>query len=184
MDNPRHEELGKILAGMADQNGWQRAQWVSVIAVLWRRVVGNTVADHTQIVTLTTEGVLVVAVPSSVWSQELQYYKPTILDAIRLHLPESRIRDIRTRVRTTPQLTDLAADLSASSPYYASSVVAEPKTDNLHELLQVVQEKYEQAAREWMVQGFHACASCHAPILQRYTLCIACEAYNPRKGRQ
>lgn len=183
MERERTEELARILATMADQHGWHRAQWLSAIDLLWRRVVGDAVADHTRIITLTSDNVLVVGVPSSVWAQELQYYKPTIMDAIRLEISESRIRDIRTRVRTTKQELDWQAEKPAFSPYFAAlDTIKKPATDNLHALFLAVQEKYEAAARDWMTQGFHACAHCRAPILRRYTLCIACEAQKRRES--
>lgn len=181
MERERSHELSQILASLADKHQWHRAQWLSVIELLWRRVVGDTVADHTRIITVTADNVLVVAVPSSVWAQELQYYKPVILQAIHIEIPQSHLRDIRTRVSTTrPEIAWTEDAGEYSSPYYARDINKSPVSDNLDALLLAVQEKYEAATRDWLTQGFHSCAHCRAPILRRYRLCIACEMQHRR----
>lgn len=169
-----NEELVKILDGLVQRHGLNRARWLSAIESIWNNTVGKTVAEHTRIVTLTNDGMLVVAVPSSVWSQQLLYYKPDILKAIQQLIPESRIKDIRTRVQADigrPIRNTLTAQHSPYFRTYQSPGI----TRDLGELLAGVQEKYEAAARVWLEQGFKPCERCQAPTLKGYALCIVCE---------
>lgn len=173
MESPGGPRLAAILDRLTAQHGWHRAEWLRLLDHLWRRVVGDTVADHSRIITLTNDGVLVVAVPSSVWAQEITYYKPRILAAVNDELPEAGVVDVRTRVKS-----DLLRLPRPSEPYRASPHFRTEQrlasTSDLKVLLARVQEKYQQAAQEWLSQGFVPCARCQAPTLKGYRLCVVC----------
>lgn len=166
--------LSDILTHLASQHGWDRAEWLRRLDVLWHRVVGDTISQHTRILTLTNDGTLLVAVPSSVWSQELTFLKPRILDAIHDELPEIGIRDVRTRVRTDLPYQPRGSEPYRPSPSFRTNPTA-PLITDLRVLLGQVQEKYQEAAKGWLRQGFHPCRRCEAPTLKGYLLCIVCE---------
>lgn len=174
MDQADNLDLAGVLGRMVDSHGWHRAQWLTVIEAIWQKAVGEAVAHHTRILTLTSDGTLIVAVPSSVWSQELLYYHPAILAAIQAELPHAGIREIRTRVKAEAAPPPREDSVRRDSPYFYGQPKP-PFTDNLDELLAEVQEKYETAAHDWLTRGYHPCAKCHSPTMSSYTLCIVCE---------
>lgn len=173
--------LAAILDQLVQSHGWHRATTLTAIRTLWRDIVGEGIDQHTQILTLTSDGVLVVAVPSSVWSQEILYYKPQIVQAFANVLGASWVKDVRTRVRANRNQSAGPVREGVRSPYYRVSP-RPPDTDNLHELLARVQEKYETAARVWMDEGFQPCARCHAPTPHGYTLCVTCDLERRKKS--
>lgn len=173
MEFAEESRLKEILHSMAERHGWRQAQWLQMLEGVWMRAVGPGVSKNTKILSLTSDGVLWVAVPSSVWAQELLYYRPRILAAIHDELPMIPIKDVRTRVRTERTRVVQATE-GRKSPYYPTTW-REPATDDPWVLLARVQEKYQQAAREWLDQGFQECMRCHAPTLKGYALCSVCE---------
>ena len=174
MEELERLELGLVLQKLADQHGWHRAQWLVAIETLWKEVVGESIFQHTAILTLTTDGVLLVAVPSSVWSQELLYYKPAILSGLHSRLPTVSIHDLRTRVRAQWKQGAALDKDPVYSPYFPTNPALH-SSPNLAELLIRVQESYETAAQIWLTQGFHPCQHCHAPTLKAYALCMVCD---------
>lgn len=174
MEPTSEPRLSNILARLSAQHGWQRAEWLRALDTLWRRVVGETIAEHSHILTLTNDGALVVAVPSSVWAQEISYYKPRIIAAIHDEIPEAAIHDVRTRARS-----DFARLPRRSEPYRPSPHFQTERhlasTNDLKVLLASVQEKYQLAVQEWLFQGFVPCEQCHAPTLKGYRLCVVCD---------
>ncbi|NMP20913.1 DUF721 domain-containing protein [Sulfobacillus harzensis] len=174
MESTPDPRLGEILSRLSAQHGWQRAEWLRALDRLWRHVVGDTVAEYSHILTLTNDGVLVVAVPSSVWAQEIGYYKPRILAAIADELPQASIKDIRTRVKSDFARLPRRSEPYRPSPHARTEHRLDPHVD-LQVLLARVQENYQEAAHEWLANGFVPCARCHAPTLKGYRLCVACE---------
>jgi hypothetical protein len=180
MDDAARSTLGDILQHLSKRHGWHRAQWLLVIQVIWSEIVGDTISRQTRILTLTDAGQLWVAVPSSVWSQEILYYKPRILEAIHTALPVARIRDIRTRVQAAVNPASAEPATPSYSPYFSTPTAPVDVTQDLHELLQHVQEKYQLATIEWLQNGFVPCTRCQAPTLKNYPLCVACEMQTRR----
>jgi hypothetical protein len=181
MDRSHPVPLGDVFAELIDRHGLNRARWLQVIGSLWRSVVGETIWAHTAIMTLTTDGVLIVGVPSSVWSQEILYYKPQILAKLQEALPEAHIRDLRTRVRNAPGPVAKPRGATLPSPYFRTSSARAHTDQDLGALLHVVQEKYEAAAAEWLAHGLRRCPRCGAPTMPDYPLCSVCEASNRPK---
>ena len=175
MDSVERATLKDILRHLAQRHGWQRAEWLLGIQVIWSEIVGDLISRQTHILTLTEAGDLWVAVPSSVWSQEILYYKPRILEAIHRTLPIVQIRDIRTRVQAPVDPPPVKPGTSSFMPYFPPNKQQPNSTQDLRELLQQVQEKYQLAAIEWLQNGFVRCTRCQAPTLKSYRLCVACE---------
>ncbi len=174
MESTPEPRLSHILARLSAQHGWQRAEWLRALDTLWRRVVGETIAEHSHILTLTNDGVLVVAVPSSVWAQEISYYKPRILAAIHDEIPEAAIHDVRTRARSDFARLPRRSEPYRPSPHFRTEGQTTTTTD-LWVLWASVQEKYQQAVEEWLSQGFVPCEQCHAPTLKGYRRCVVCD---------
>lgn len=182
MDSPEQSRLNHILAAMVEEHGWHKAQWLQRMALIWQRVVGDAISRNTRILTLTSDGILVVAVPSSVWAQELLYLKPRILDAIHDALPAIPIHDIRTRIRADVHRQPVEGESSRHSPYFRTHLALNPRED-LGVLLARVQEKYQIAAHEWLKGGFYPCIQCHAPTLKGYSLCVVCDLKRQQNSR-
>lgn len=168
-------QLGATLQQMGERYRWHHARWLMVIESLWREIVGESIFQHTAILTLTTNGALIVAVPSSVWSQELLYHKPTILEGIHSRAPNIPIHELRTQVRAQWAYHSPAQTSAVYSPYFETTQRAVVSSVNLPELLLRVQENYEMAAQAWLSEGFQPCQRCQAPTLKGYSLCIVCE---------
>lgn len=63
----------------------------------WNEIVGPDIAKNTEPVKF-YDDVLVIRVKNSVWTQELQYLKPQLLEKIRASFPETKIRDLMFKV--------------------------------------------------------------------------------------
>lgn len=63
----------------------------------WNDIVGNDIGRNTEPVKFYND-VLVIKVKNSVWTQELQYLKPQLLEKIRRSFPETKITDLRFRI--------------------------------------------------------------------------------------
>jgi predicted nucleic acid-binding Zn ribbon protein len=64
------------------------------IGLLWRKTIGNLLADRTQIYKLEND-VLFILVADNVWLQELVLQKPKIMEKINNSLsPEQKLKDI------------------------------------------------------------------------------------------
>jgi len=174
VDPVEQRRLGDILEGLVSHHGWGRAQWLRMMEVIWHRVVGDTIYDHTRILTLSSDGVLLVAVPSSVWSQELLYYKLRILEAIHDELPQIPIGDVRTRVRSDVEMRRTKGIEPNFSPYFNTHKRISGNQD-LQVLLASVKEKYYRATQDWLMKGLGPCNRCHAPTMEGYSLCVVCE---------
>lgn len=180
MEDATGSTLGEILQNLVQRHGWQPAQWLSIIQAIWSEIVGDTISQHTRILSLTTDGHLWVAVPSSVWSQELLYYKSHILEAIHAAFPLVPVHDIRTRVKANPSRPAIQTSAALQTPYFFTTKPALDVTQDLYELLRHVQEKYQIAKNEWLQNGFTPCVRCQAPTLKNYRLCVVCEMQGRR----
>ena len=61
---------------------------------VWEEVVGETIAEHTEAVSV-KHGVLIIRAKSSNWSQELQLKKKEILSKINSRVGKQTIKDLR-----------------------------------------------------------------------------------------
>lgn len=174
MESLTPQRLEVILSQMVESRGWHRAQWIRWLSLMWRDVVGETLADQSKILSLTSDGLLWVAVSSSVWAQQLLYFKPRIIETFHELYPDIPLTDLRTRTQGLPTRGPVSMVDYQRSPYVN---LKRPVSliDNLEVLLSRVQEKYQEAAMDWLAHGFHPCARCHAPTANAYKLCVVCE---------
>lgn len=63
----------------------------------WDQIVGKDIAKNTEPVKFYKD-VLVIKVSNSVWTQELQYLKPNLLEKIRSSFPDTKIKDLIFKV--------------------------------------------------------------------------------------
>ncbi|MCY0899657.1 MAG: DciA family protein [Firmicutes bacterium] len=166
--------LGEILLRLSDEHHWTRARWLWLLERSWADVVGDVVSQHTKLLTLTEEGILWIAVPSSVWSSELLFHKPRILARIEERWPSIRVTDLRTRVRTEVRALTQEGEEARPSPY-ARWERGHPSTEDLDALFRRVQEQYQRATEAWLRQGYRRCLQCRAPTEPGYRFCIHCE---------
>jgi len=68
----------------------------------WQEAVGPLVADHTKPLKL-TGGKLILAVESSSWMNELQYFVPEIIEKMNASFGKEMVKEIRMKVATSLQ---------------------------------------------------------------------------------
>ena len=73
--------FGAILAGQANERGWQRNIANGIIMSKWPEIVGEVIADHAEVVEF-KEGTLVVQCASSTWATQLRLAQSQILKTI------------------------------------------------------------------------------------------------------
>jgi hypothetical protein len=83
------EKLGDVLGGV-EPGVKQRLSQVAALS-RWSEIVGEELAKNTRPIKLSPE-LLTVAVPSSVWAQELSLRKFEIIDKVRPFLGEIDVR--------------------------------------------------------------------------------------------
>ncbi len=80
---------------------------------IWEEAVGPRIAERAQPETL-RNSVLVVSVSSSVWMQELSFFKQKILDRLQQKLAPGMIKDIRFKLGATQK--DRAGGYGSAPP--------------------------------------------------------------------
>ncbi len=101
--------LGKVLATSAEL----APDKGRIDADLWRRLVGERVAERTR-VGATRNGVLTIHAVSSVWAQELSFLAPTILE--RLAAAGLPVKELRFRVGELGEPAPRGARAAAPKP--------------------------------------------------------------------
>lgn len=116
---------------------------------VWRQVVGEGIARHTEPVTL-EDGILVVRVDSSAWVTQLNFMREPLLEALAARLPEElRATGLRFRqgsLRTLlPELRERKRSrfppATAEERQRAIALTAEVKDETLRESLRRLLEK-------------------------------------------
>jgi hypothetical protein len=92
------EPLSAILKSVATRYRWQPAEALQQIAIIWPAVVGDPLAQVTRPLSL-YNGQLTVAVPSPVWTQELNYVGPDLVKTLNQALENASVNRIRFVVR-------------------------------------------------------------------------------------
>jgi len=87
------EELGKILGRQLKSLGLQKKLKEVSIADVWPEIVGEAVAQHTDVIRC-ADGKLLVRVDSPVWRHELLYQKSSFLRLLNGRLGEHIVDDI------------------------------------------------------------------------------------------
>jgi hypothetical protein len=165
------EELRQVLDKLVEQYSLQPAKSLWILETSWRTVAGDTVANRTRILGYKPK-VLTIAVTSSSWSQQLQFFIPELITKINMELHTDFVQEIRTRVnlRAFRPVTRLrsAGELSMRVGKIR------PRTQDLGVLLDHVKHNYEDAAELWLSGDYQSCARCGSPVLKPYELCSIC----------
>ena len=88
------EAISEILGNLLKRRGLARKMAQYEVFEIWEDVVGSTIAKQTTPQKMQGD-ILVVAVKSAAWAQELTFIKPLILKRIREKTPDAKIADIR-----------------------------------------------------------------------------------------
>ena len=90
--------LGDILSRVLEQSGIaDRVEQASVIPE-WPRLVGPTIAEVTEPISIAADGTLFVAVRTNAWMNELSLLEPDLLRALNASNDRPRIQRIRMRI--------------------------------------------------------------------------------------
>jgi predicted nucleic acid-binding Zn ribbon protein len=93
----RPKKIGDVLAQLITARGYGRVQADAEMVAAWQSAVGQALARFTR-PGLVRRGVLEVTVVNSTIVQELSFEKERILTALRVELPNARLRDVRFRI--------------------------------------------------------------------------------------
>ncbi|MCL5967641.1 MAG: DUF721 domain-containing protein [Firmicutes bacterium] len=92
------EPISSILKAVATRYRWQPAEALQQISIVWSDVVGEPLSQVTRPLSL-YNGQLTVAVPSPVWTQELNYVESDLVTALNEALQNASVTRIRFVVR-------------------------------------------------------------------------------------
>ena len=125
--------ISEVLAQLLEQHGMGQRRRVLELAAAWQDIVGLPLARHCEPLKLRGR-VLEVIVEHSVWMQQLQLRKPSIIAAVNRHAQGELIDDIFWRFGT---LTPPAPETSEPAPELppAHSAPLSPETEALLEAL-------------------------------------------------
>lgn len=90
--------LQEILDGVVTKHRWQRATTLLAIQSLWKSALGPPLCDSTRPWSF-NRGILTVAVPSPVWTQELMYMRESLMARVNQQLEGDSIKELRFIVR-------------------------------------------------------------------------------------
>jgi len=94
--------VGSLIGQVLDDLGLEAASQAFRVGEHWAEAVGPEVAAHSQPVGMRGD-VLEVSVDSSVWCQQLQMQRLSILAALAAQLGDDAPHDLRFRVGYTPR---------------------------------------------------------------------------------
>ena len=92
--------MSELLNSLIQKKGWKKQISRNRVFLLWDRIVGEDIAVHAQPFVVRGK-TLWLNVSDSVWMQQLQFQKMTILERIKQVLPGSSITDIRFQIDTS-----------------------------------------------------------------------------------
>ncbi|NMM94800.1 DUF721 domain-containing protein [Bifidobacterium oedipodis] len=87
-------ELGSVMTAIAGNGVWTTNMQLARLRNHWDQVVGQAIANHSQVAGF-TDGVLTIRAESTVWATQLTYLIPQLSATIRERLSGLDIRDIR-----------------------------------------------------------------------------------------
>jgi hypothetical protein len=166
--------LSSIFHSMQQEYPWQTAHHTRLVQQIWPDLVGPAIARNARVMRI-DQGVIKLAVASSVWSQEIQYLKPIVLSKLNERLPEHlQVQDIRSRVLVRA-VTKTEMPGAHNERFYRVRLVkgAQP-AEGLESLVQRVRQRHEEAVAFWLATDYHRCPICHSPTLNRYVRCSVC----------
>lgn len=175
MDDLRQSHIEHILNDMVEKYRWHPAKHMAKIQTRWSAAVGPVVARNTRVV-YWDHGVVTVAVPTSVWAQEIQYLKPHLLKCLVEQGFEFAVTDLRVRVWLKPfQMSPMRVRGDGERGHRGPYQLSFHPQKNLMELLERVRTRHETAIADWLENGYQRCQMCHSPTLRLYPYCSVCE---------
>ena len=95
------KRLGDILGEVTARYRWQPAEALMEILAAWPLAVSPEMA-RVAVPVGYLDGTLTVAVPSSVWTQELSYLREPLMERLNAALESVRVKRLRLVVRAMP----------------------------------------------------------------------------------
>lgn len=92
--------MSELLNSLIQKKGWKKQISRNRVFLLWDRIVGEDIAVHARPFVVRGR-TLWLNVSDSVWMQQLQFQKMTILERVKQVLPGSSINDIRFQIDTS-----------------------------------------------------------------------------------
>ncbi len=105
-------DLGSLLTGIVKKKQWQQRLGLHQVFLFWDKAVGKEIAAHAQPKVIKGT-VLWLKVSDSVWAQQLQFEKLTILDEINGRLVKIGTAKFGSHEGKKIKLTDLRFDISS-----------------------------------------------------------------------
>lgn len=94
--------LSRLLTGAYPSNEPEELKAIRVFG-WWDKAVPPRVAKNARPVRL-WEGVLTVHTTTAAWASDLDFLRPQLLESVRRHAPNAKVREIRIRVGKLPDL--------------------------------------------------------------------------------
>lgn len=164
--------LQHILDGLVEKYAWQPAKSLWILETSWNDMAGEYISRNTRVIGYRPK-ILTVAVKSSSWAQELQYFIPELRQKINGLLGSVFVDEIHTRVFWRAFRPPLCRMGTGEVSVRVDRIP--PHTDNLATLIAQVETNYHQAVQQWLRDGYQSCVSCGSPTLKPYQLCGMCE---------
>ena len=143
-------QVASILPGVLRDRGWQAQMELHAIFLHWANVVDESVSSHCQPLKI-VKGVLWIEVENSVWLQQLQFQKVSVLKSINNFYGEKKIRDVRF---VLPQLS-LQAQAKEHSVRFAA-----PPPEELKQFEEQACCIEDEATRNALVRFWYLSKAC------------------------
>lgn len=117
------ESLSPALSKVINATGLRQRFLIGMAPMIWSEAVGEEIARRSRIDKV-KNGVLFVVTENSVWSQELTYLKPKLIEKLNEKLGEPVVKDLRfstgrqfqQKAQGLPSLRPRRSDLSRVTP--------------------------------------------------------------------
>jgi Zn-ribbon-containing, possibly RNA-binding protein and truncated derivatives len=86
---------------LTSEMGWTAPMAEANVAIEWRELVGENIADHSTVLSV-ADGTLHVQCDSSAWATQLRLMRHELLSRIAEHIPEAKIDSITVSGPSTP----------------------------------------------------------------------------------
>lgn len=86
-------QVAGAMNSLSTEMGWRAPMAEARVAMEWRELVGENIADHSQVVDV-ADGVLTVQCNSSAWATQLRLMKHDLLSRLADHVPEATIDNV------------------------------------------------------------------------------------------
>ena len=147
--------MSELLNSLIQKKGWKKQITRNRVFLLWDRIVGEDIAVHAQPFVVRGR-TLWLNVSDSVWMQQLQFQKMTILERVKQVLPGSSINDIRFQLDTSlgrPRPVEKQPSESHSTPpdpqkkAKFDEMISTLKDEKMRQAMEHLWLKLEQARR-------------------------------------